>query len=94
MRKIPKDVWNRSFISGTYKFEIVNIHQGSSGQPRELLVGGGGELGHGLDALRDSVLGQLSWKEEPHGRVDLPGGDGGLLVVAGQAAGLGSNPLK
>ena len=86
MRKIPKDVWNRSFISGTYKFEIDNIHQGSSGQPRELLVGGGGVLGHGLDALRDSVLGQLSWKEEPHGRVDLPGGDGGLLFVVGQAA--------
>ena len=63
-------------------------------QPQELLAAGGGVLGHGLGALGDSVLGQLPGKKEPHGSLDLPGGDGGLLVVVGQAAGLGSNPLK
>ena len=53
-----------------------------------------GVLGHGLGSLRDSVLGQLTRKEEPHGSLDLPGGDGGPLVVVGQAAGFGSNPLE
>ena len=65
---------------------MFNIHQGSSCQPRELLAGGGGVLGHGLCALGDSVLGQLPGKKEPHGSLDLPEGDGGLLVVVGQAA--------
>ena len=63
-------------------------------QPQELLAAGGGVLGHGLGALGDSVLGQLPGKKEPHGSLDLPGGDGGLLVVVSQAAGLGSNLLK
>ena len=53
-----------------------------------------GVLGHGLGSLRDSVLGQLTRKEKPHGSLDLPGGDGGPLVVVGQAAGFGSNPLE
>ena len=55
---------------------------------------GAGVLGDSLSSLRDSVLGQLTGKEEPHGSLDLPGGDGGPLVVVGQAAGLGSDPLK
>ena len=53
-----------------------------------------GVLGHGLGSLRHSVLGQLSRQKEPDGSLDLPGGDGGPLVVVGQAAGLGSNPLE
>ena len=48
----------------------------------------------GLGALRDGVLGQLSGQEEPDGGLDLPGGDGGPLVVVGELAGLGSNPLE
>ena len=63
------------------------IHMGA-----ELLAAG--VLGHGLGSLRDSVLGQLTGKEEPDGGLDLPGGDGGPLVVVGQAAGFGSNPLE
>ena len=47
---------------------------------------GAGILGDGLGALGDSVLGQLPGKKEPHGNLDLPGGDGGLLFVVGQAA--------
>ena len=55
---------------------------------------GGGVLGDGLGALRDGVLGQLSGEEQPDGGLDLPGGDGGPLVVVGQAGGLGGDALK
>ena len=40
------------------------------------------------------MLGQLTGEEQPHGGLDLPGGDGGPLVVAGQAGGLASNPAE
>jgi len=40
------------------------------------------------------VLGQLSREEEPDGSLDLPGGDGGPLVVVGKAGGLSGDPLK
>ena len=49
---------------------------------------GGGELGHGLGALRHGVLGQLAGQDEAHGRLNLPGRHRGLLVHAGQVAGL------
>jgi len=41
------------------------------------------ELGDGLGALRDGVLGKLSGKEKAHGGLDLAGREGALLVVAG-----------
>ena len=37
------------------------------------------------------MLCQLSGQEEPDGGLDLPGGDGGPLVVVGQAGGLGGD---
>lgn len=40
------------------------------------------------------MLGQLSGEEEPDSGLDLPGGDGGPLVVVGKAGGLSSDPLK
>ena len=55
---------------------------------------GAGVLGDGLGALRDGVLGQLTGEQEPDSSLDLPGGDGGPLVVVGQAAGFSSNPLE
>jgi len=55
---------------------------------------GAGVLGHSLGALGHSVLGQLAREQEPHSSLDLPGGDGGPLVVVGQAGGLSSDPLK
>ena len=55
---------------------------------------GAGVLGHSLGALGDSVFGLLSREEEPDRGLDLPGGDGGPLVVVGQTGGLGSNPLE
>ena len=45
---------------------------------------GAGVLGDGLGALRDGMLGQLSGQEEPDDGLDLPGGDGGPLVVVGK----------
>jgi len=45
---------------------------------------GAGVLGHGFGSFGDGVLGQLARKEEPHSGLDLPGGDGGPLVVVSQ----------
>jgi hypothetical protein len=40
------------------------------------------------------VLGEFSWEEESDGGLDLPGGDGGPLVVVGESGGLGRDPLE
>ena len=63
------------------------------GLPGHSLLGAG-VLGDGLGSLRDSVLGQLTGQEEPDSSLDLPGGDGGPLVVVGQTGGLTGNPLE
>ena len=55
---------------------------------------GAGVLGDGLGSLRDSVLSQLSGKEEPDSSLDLPGGDSGPLVVVSQTGSFGSDPLE
>ena len=60
--------------------------------PNNLL--GAGVLGDSLGSLRDGVLGQLSGKEKPDSSLDLPGGDGGPLVVVSQTGSLSSNTLK
>ena len=38
------------------------------------------------------MLSQLSGQEEPHRGLDLPGGDGGPLVVVGQTGSLSGDP--
>jgi hypothetical protein len=58
------------------------------------LFGGGRVLGDGLGTLRHGVLGQLTGEDEADGSLDLPGRDGGLLVVGGKLGGLGGNPLE
>ena len=40
------------------------------------------------------MLGKLTGEEQPDGGLDFPGGDGGTLVVLGQAGSLGGNPFK
>jgi len=55
---------------------------------------GGGVLGDSLGALRDGVLGELTWEDEAHSGLDLPGRDGGPLVVSSQLGGLVGDPLK
>ena len=53
-----------------------------------------GELGDSLGALRHSVLGQLSWEDEPDSSLNLARCHGGLLVVAGQLCGLRGDLLE
>ena len=55
---------------------------------------GAGVLGDGLGAFRDGVFGQFTGEEEPDGSLDLPGGDGGPLVVVGQFGSFSSDTLK
>ena len=55
---------------------------------------GAGVLGDSLGSLRYGVLGQLTGEEEPDSGLDLPGGDGGPLVVVGKLAGLSSDPCE
>uniref|UniRef100_J3NB72 Uncharacterized protein n=1 Tax=Oryza brachyantha TaxID=4533 RepID=J3NB72_ORYBR len=45
-------------------------------------------------ALGDGVLGELAGEDEADRGLDLPGGDGGLLVVPGELGGLTSELLK
>ena len=40
------------------------------------------------------MLGKLTGQEEPDSGLDLPGGDGGPLVVVGELAGLSGDPLE
>ena len=40
------------------------------------------------------MLGQLTWKQQADGGLDLPGGDGGALVVVSQTGGLPGDALK
>ncbi len=40
------------------------------------------------------MIGRLTGEQEPHSGLDLPGGDGGPLVVEGKAGGLGGDPLE
>lgn len=55
---------------------------------------GGGVLGNSLGAFRHSVLGQFTGEQKPDGGLDLPGGDGGTLVVVGKAGSLGGDALE
>ena len=53
-----------------------------------------GELGDGLGALGHGVLGELTREDEADRGLDLAAGEGRLLVVAGQAAGLHADALE
>ena len=55
---------------------------------------GAGVFGDGLGAFRYGVLGQFTGEEEPDGGLDLPGGDGGPLVIVGQTGSLGSDTFE
>ncbi|XP_050644782.1 uncharacterized protein LOC126953333 [Macaca thibetana thibetana] len=55
---------------------------------------GAGVLGDGLSALGHGVLGQLPRQQQAHRRLNLPGGDGGTLVVMRQAGSLTRDALE
>ena len=61
---------------------------------KEELVPGSLVLGNSLGSRRDSVLDEITRKEELDCGLDLTGGDGGLLVAVSKTTGLGSDPLK
>jgi hypothetical protein len=55
---------------------------------------GGSVLGDGFGALGNGVLGQFSGEEKANSGLNLPGSDGGALVVVRQAACLGGDALE
>ena len=55
---------------------------------------GRGELGDGLGALGDGVLGKLTGEHKADSSLDLPGGEGSLLVVGGKLSGLAGDALE
>ena len=55
---------------------------------------GAGVLGDSLGTFRDGVFGQFSGQQKPDGGLDLPGGDGGPLVVVGQPGGFSSDTFE
>ncbi len=55
---------------------------------------GGSVLGDSLGPFGDGVFCEFSGEEEPDSSLDLTRGDGGPLVVVGEAGGLGRNPLE
>ena len=55
---------------------------------------GAGVLGHRLGSLRHGVLGQLTGQQQPHSGLNLPGSDGGALVVVSQARRLRRDALE
>ena len=55
---------------------------------------GAGVLGDSLGTFRDSVFGQFTREEEPDSSLDLSGGDGGSLVVVGQAGSFSSDTFE
>lgn len=55
---------------------------------------GAGVFGYGLGSLRHGVLGKLTGQKKTHCSLNLPGGDGGTLVVVSQTARLSSDALE
>ena len=55
---------------------------------------GAGVLGDSLGTFRDGMFGQFTGEEKPDGGLDLPGGDGGPLVVVGQAGSFSSDTFE
>ncbi len=80
-------------LVGMLSRRLTRVFRSLPQQPARLVLGGG-ELGHGLGALRDGVLGQLTGEGEADSGLDLSGRQGGLLVVAGQAGGLAGKALE
>ena len=53
-----------------------------------------GELGHGLGALGDGVLGELTWEDQADGGLDVTAVHGHALVDAAQLGGLQGDLLE
>ena len=55
---------------------------------------GAGVLGDGLGTFRDGVFGQFTGQQKPDGGLDLPGGDGGSLVVVSKTGSFSSDTFE
>ena len=53
-----------------------------------------GVLSDGLGSFTDGVLGEFTGQEQPHGRLYLPRGDRGPLVVVSEARSFGGDALE
>ena len=55
---------------------------------------GAGVFGDSLGTFRDGMFGQFTGQQKPDGSLDLPGGDGGSLVVVSKTGSFSSNTFK
>ena len=55
---------------------------------------GRGVFGDSLGAFRDGVFGQFTRQQKSDSSLDFPGGNGGPLVVVGQAGSFSSDTFK
>ena len=75
-----------------YFVSLIEFHNSDTGWASTDCSGA--ELGDGLGALSDGVLGELTGEEEADGSLDLAGGEGVLLVVADETGRLGGDLLE
>ena len=75
-----------------WRFLLRKLIGESGGKGR--LKYSGAELGDGLGALSDGVLGELSGEEKSDGSLDLAGGEGVLLVVSDETGRLRGDLLE
>ena len=61
-------------------------------QVKKLL--GAGVFGDSLGTFRDGVFGQFTGQQKPDGSLDLPGGDGGSLVVVSKTGSFSSDTFE
>ena len=55
---------------------------------------GAGVFGDSLGTFRDGMFGQFTGQQKPDGSLDLPGGDGGSLVVVSKTGSFSSDTFK
>ena len=55
---------------------------------------GAGVFGDSLGTFRDGMFGQFTGQQKPDGSLDLPGGDGGSLVVVGKTGSFGGDTFE
>ena len=55
---------------------------------------GAGVFGDSLGTFRDGMFGQFTGQQKPDGSLDLPGGDGGSLVVVSKTGSFSSDTFE
>ena len=75
-----------------YFVSLIEFHNSDTGWASTDCSGA--ELGDGLGALSDGVLGELTGEEEADGSLDLAGGEGVLFVVADETGRLRGDLLE